>query len=219
MVSRLLDYTVDWPATGQLLGAIVALIAISLTWLTHRQRVTFEMIDRLYSLCHTLEGLLMKEPRLSHLFCVGAGDRSIYTDTVRRIAASVDTTKDADATRSELAVVERLFAIHTLIAFEQVYYHHKYCGVLNSSRKAFLESMLDYFCSRLLRNPRMLAYVLSSDIKGRHLHLEEESMSELIDRMKQYFSEADIEGPFRFDPAGPHEVARQFDNNSGAALS
>jgi hypothetical protein len=211
MISRLLGYAVDWPATGQLLGAIIALIAISLTWLTHRQRVTFEMIDRLYSLCHTLEGLLMKEPRLSHLFCIGADDRSIYDDTVKRIAATIDGKPDADATRSELAIAERLFAVHTLIAFEQVYYHHKYCGAFNPSRKAFLESMLDYFCLRLLRNPRMIAYVLSSDLKGSHLHLEKESMGELTKRLKPHVAEADTVGPFRFDPVGPHEVARQFE--------
>jgi hypothetical protein len=210
LLEDLLGYTINWRATGQLAGAIGVVITLSLTWLTHRQRVTFEMIDRLYSLCHTLEGHLLTEWRLSHLFCVGGGSRAVYEETKEKIVAAFNL---QDATKEErfgLIVSERLFAVHIFIAFEQVFYHYKLCGWFNSTRKQFLEDMLDYFCTRMIRNPRMLAYLLSSDIKGEQLHLEKDSMEELLLRAKPFLKEADTEGPFKFDPAGPHEVAKKY---------
>jgi hypothetical protein len=185
-------YAVDWDLTVKAIGAVGIPITLGITWWAHRQRTTFEMVDRLYSLCHILQGHMLHEWRLSHLFCISD---VAYSNTVERIAAATQSAEE----RSKLIVEEQQLAIHMFVIYEQVFYHHKYCGFFNRSRREFLDEMLDYFASRLLRNPRLLAY-LAADTSGRSLHLERLSAKYLVERLEGDFDAADLDGPFKFNP-------------------
>jgi hypothetical protein len=75
-----------WIKVITLVGAVVALF---LTWRTHAERARFEMIDRVYSVCQTLEAHALRDGFLAHLFCIGIEEyqrvkariRERFTDT------------------------------------------------------------------------------------------------------------------------------------------
>jgi hypothetical protein len=187
-VESLLPYPVDWELTFKAIAAVGIPVGLILTWWTHSQRSTFEMIDRLYSLCHTLQGHALREWRLSHLYCIGP---DVYEQTKQRIAAGTSDPLD----RVRLSVEEREFAIHILVTYEQVYFQWKHSRSISRRRK-FLESMLSYFVDRLLRNPRILG-LLSTDPSGASFHLESESVRYLKDGWGRSAPVTpDLEGPF-----------------------
>src|SRR5580658_8515264 len=112
-------------------GSVLALTALFLTWRTHSERTTFEMIYRVYSLCHTLENHLLRDWQLSHLFCIRRED---YERTKECIRASVNPLE-----LPQLRVKEQLFAIHVFIIYEQVYYQWLHSSPLfHPHRKRFL---------------------------------------------------------------------------------
>ena len=168
------------------IGIIVSLLG---TWWTHQQRATFDMIDGIYGLCHTLHGHLRNEWRLSHLFCIGD---EVYYETRDRIAKSPNLPKD------ELQVKERLFAVQVFIIYEQAFYQWQKSSLWLPNRRKFLHEMLAYFTERLLRNPRLVAY-LESDRTGRTLHLERDSMEYLYTAINATGSvKRDDTGPFDY---------------------
>ena len=197
LIDSWLGYTVDWDLTFKGVAAIGIPVTLVFTWWTHQQRSTFEMIDRLYSLCHTLQNHMLHEWRLSHLFCISA---EVYDDTSRRIAADVarvaKTPTKEDDELEKLIVEEQQLAIHIFVIYEQVYYQWKYSGVLQFTRKAFLKSMLDYFTDRLLVNPRLVAF-LKADTTGRTLHLEQASVTHLLKAIDLTTAKIDTDGPFK----------------------
>jgi hypothetical protein len=180
----------------KVLGVIGGLFALILTWRTHAERATFEMIDRLYSLCHVLENHALANWHMAHLFCISK-DRSKgegkdeYECFKERIKNQVD---GNEKMRSELMVKEKLFAIHIFIVYEQVYYQWKNTSrFLHRRRRKFLKEMLSYFTDRLLRNPRLVAF-LQEDKDGRSLHLEAESKRYIDEKMMGVMG--DSAGPF-----------------------
>ena len=195
-IESVLGYDVDWDLTFKGIAAIGIPFTLSMTWWTHRQRSMFEMIDRLYSLCHTLQGHMLHEWRLSHLFCIGG---SAYAEAVEKIATDASTKAD----RSKLIVEERQFAIHIFVVFEQAYYQRTASRYFHGGRRKFLDSMLEYFADRLLVNPRLLAF-LNSDIAGTTLHLEPAAREYLLKRMKTTDIEPDTQGPFGSPVAIPN---------------
>ncbi len=151
----------------KVIGAIGVIFALLMTWRTHAERATFEMIDRLYTLCHTLESHLLKDWRLAHLFCIGDED---YHRTKQRVAEGLS----PDALH-EYQVKEKIFIVHICIIYEQVYYQWDHSSFwLHWRRRAFLAEMLSYFTDRLMMNPRLLAF-LELDPDGTGLHLEKRS--------------------------------------------
>jgi hypothetical protein len=196
-VESLLPYPVDWELTAKAIAAVGIPIGLILTWWTHSQSSTFEMIDRLYSLCHTLQGHALREWRLSHLYCIGP---DLYEQTKQRIAAGTSDPLD----RVRLSVEEREFAIHILVTYEQVYFQWKHSRAISRRRK-FLEPMLSYFVDRLLRNPRILG-LLSTDPSGASFHLEAESVRYLEKRWARAAPVTlDREGPFAATGLGMSE--------------
>jgi len=181
---------VDWELTFKAIAAAGILITLSFTWRSHQQRTTFEMIDRLYSLCHTLQGHMLHEWRLSHLFCIGG---AVYEDTKARIASDRCLKDDLN----KLIVEERQFANQIFVMYEQVYYQWRHSRFFQGARREFLSAMLDYFTGRLLQNPRLLAFLESDDV-GWTLHLEKESRVELRKRHAKLGTGAssDALGPF-----------------------
>lgn len=148
-------------------GAIVALGTIWVAWRGHEERAMFDMIDRLYSLCHTLEAHLLTDWQLSHLFAITPGEY----ERVKKLIQSSVTAEN----RAMLKVRERLFAIHVFIVYEQIYYQWRFTrSRLHPDRADFLEAMLRYFTCRLLKNPRLLAFRTAHP--GGHVwHMEPES--------------------------------------------
>lgn len=171
----------------QVLGAVGIITALFLTWRTHAERATFEMIDRLYTLGHELHLTVVKDWRLAHLKAVRASD---YEKTKAIVSAGL-----SDEQKSEYAVKELMLAIHIFNVYEHVYYQWKTSSrIWLPGRKTFLDEMLKYFTERLLVNPR-LAAILDSDLTGVSLHLESESKDYLDKNLKRPES-LDPDGPF-----------------------
>jgi hypothetical protein len=174
----------------KVIGSFAVIVALFLTWRTHSQRATFDMIDRLYSLCHILHAHLFANWQLAHLFCVGVED---YSRTKRmienRMAGEV-------TDNNEWRIKEKLFATHVFIAYEQVYYQWKQSRFMLGTRKNFLDEMLQYFTRWIHQNPRLHA-ILQKTPKG-SLHLEECSVAELTERLIRQgpLPTPDFEGPF-----------------------
>lgn len=191
-----MNASVSWESlkdSTTVVGPIVAVVALFVTWLVHRQGVTFNMIDGVYALCHKLHGYLFSEWRLTHLFCIDTG---VYEPTRNRVQVAFDAPEVNDVERNELIEKERLFAIHVFIVFEQAYYQWKETSFFFWKRKRFLGEMLGYFTNRLLQNPRLVAF-LKSDPVGHTLHLEEESRLFLDECLQNCDLAEDEDGPFR----------------------
>lgn len=182
------DVAVFWLNVFGVVGAVVALL---LNWRAHAERASFEMIDRLYALCHTLEADLMKEWYLAHLFCIGDGEYSIVKSKIQ-----VQVARES-ARFPELLIKEKLFAIQIFLIYEQVYYQWgKSSPLFHRGRRRFLGEILAYFHGRLFCNPRLVA-ILQSDQKGLSLHLEPATRAFIERRM------ARIGVPRKPDPDGP----------------
>jgi hypothetical protein len=188
----------------KIFGVIGALAALTLTWRTHAERATFDMIDRLYTLCHALEAHALRDWYLAHRFCTGTKEYESVKEHIKEQAA-----KEPER-RSEVIVKEKLFAIHVFISYEQVFYQWKNTSpVLHRRRRRFLRDVLSYFTDRLIgKNPRLIA-LLRTDPSGESLHLEQLSMQYLKKRIKKGACQhantvVDQEGPF-----GKAELERQ----------
>jgi hypothetical protein len=172
-----------------------ALIALIVTWRTHADRATFEMIDRLYTLCHALEAHALREWYLAHLFCVGEQEYGLVRARIRQQAAA------EPARCPEFLIKEKLFAIHVFIIYEQIYYQRKYTTrFLHRRRFDFLVEMLSYFTDRVLQNPRLIAF-LRADPSGVSLHMEGCSRQFVEDAFQRIAAAGkvapeDREGPF-----------------------
>jgi hypothetical protein len=174
---------------AKIIGIFGVILALLLNWRAHAERSTFDMIDKMYSLCHTLESHLLKEWYLSHLFCI---DDDEYYKTKTIIAKKVK-----EEQIEELQIKERLFAIHVFIVFEQVLYQKKHSSFwLNRKRNLFLKEMLSYFTDRLLQNPRLLGF-LELNSNNNALHLEKTSI-DFLKLRANHFKKTNIDyiGPF-----------------------
>jgi hypothetical protein len=54
----------------KLIDAVAIPLTLGVTWLTHQQRSMFEMVDKMYALCHVLHDHVARNPRVSHLFAI-----------------------------------------------------------------------------------------------------------------------------------------------------
>jgi hypothetical protein len=170
----------------KVLGGFGVLLAVLLTWWTHAQRATFEMIDKLYSLCHVLVNHALATWQLAHLFYIGEKEYESVKERIRdRVAGD-------EKLCSELIVKEKLYAIHTFIVYEQIFYQWKNTSWLLFRRRKFLKAMLSYFADRLLQNKRLVFFL--QDEKQRSLHMELDSKEYIDERIKG--KPVDAEGPF-----------------------
>jgi hypothetical protein len=179
----------------KLVGGLAAVFALAATWRSHSERSTFEMIDKLYTLCHALVAHAMRDYYLSHMFAIGDKE---YDEVKAAIQERITTDRAAIA---EYRIKEKLFAIHVFIIYEQVYYQWSNTSeFFHPKRRKFLKDILSYFTDRLLVNPRLL-YFLEADPKGESLHLEEQSKKYLND----VIAERKKKGKLRVDEKGPYE--------------
>ena len=200
----------------KVLGGVGALIGLTLAWRAHADRSTFEMIDRLYTLCHTLQSYPLKDWRLAHLFSIGR-------DEYHRVTARIRQQLLDERELAEYRVKERQYAIHIFVVYEQVYYQWRHSSrIAHRRRRRFLNAMLSYFRDRLLLNPRLLHY-LKEDRDGASLHLELCSKHYIDDAIADKEREAgealwvDHDGPFqhmhapeRVEAAGPPAPMREY---------
>jgi hypothetical protein len=151
----------------KVLGVVGALVALTLTWRAHAERTTFEMIERLYALWYSLQSEACRDWYLAHLLCIGTEEYDRVTNRIRQQLGQ-DTGK-----QGEYLIKERLFVIHILMIYEQVYYQWRHSSlVFHRRRRRFLAEVLSYFTGRLLQNPRLLHF-LQADETGTSLHLEQ----------------------------------------------
>jgi hypothetical protein len=191
----------------KVIGALSFLGAWFLTWRTHSERATFEMIDRLYTLCHTLQAHLLREWRLSHLFCIGEHD---YEQMKTKVAEGLEPKE-----RSEFLAKEQMFAIHVFVVYEQVFYQWTHSSRwFHRRRRKFLKDMLSYFTERLLLNPR-LQYFLQCDPEGSSLHLEKSSV-EFLEKVRTDHKKAKKELDVKTDEIGPFGIAGELSQASAS---
>ena len=172
----------------------IGIVAFTLSWRAHQERSSFEMVDKMYSLCHLVQDHVQKAWYLAHLHCI---DANTYHRTAELIRARTREDKDNQA---KYRVEERQLAIRILMVYEQIYYQWNMTPESHRKRRDFLKSMMDYFVERLLPNPRMLAY-MHSDPSGRTLHMEKDSADYLRSKISSTGIVADHSGPFEFDPS------------------
>jgi hypothetical protein len=187
--------------------AVVTVFAVVLTlvwtaW-SYARQATSEMIDRMYSLCHSLQRDALREWCVSHLYCIGYAEYEGVKDKVLKMATE-------PGRYPEYLIKERLFAIQIFTVYEQIYFQWWYCKPkwLLRKRCEFLESMLSYFTDRVLQNPR-LRHFLEQDEKGESLHLEVKSKEYADEKIKEYARRAtnDCRVPhFAVDSRGPYVV-------------
>ena len=139
----------DWLKVG---GTVVALLALCVAVASHAQRVTFEMIDRLYSLCHALQAHALRDWYLGPVLHRGRG--------VRAGQGAGPATRPGRAGETlRVSGRGKLFAIHVFVVYEQVYYQLQSTPRwLISRRRKFLWQVLSYFTNQLLINPRLLHF-------------------------------------------------------------
>jgi hypothetical protein len=172
---------------GSIITASGILIAFCATILTHSQRNTFEMIDRVYAQCHALQVRILDNWLLSHLYCIGG---PTYDAVAARIKAKVS----ADC-KEKMQVLELNYAIHIFVVYEQIYFQWKHTPGYQVTRKKFVYDIKQYFTCRVLQNRRLLAY-LAADQTGASLHLEGESIQHLFAEMGGRTETPDYDGPF-----------------------
>jgi hypothetical protein len=192
MLALLLDPAsayAKWDFWLKVAAGLTIVPTLVFAWWTHRQKSTFEMIDKLYSLCHILQNHMLHEWRLSHLFCIGS---DIYEQTVQQIGSG----SLHERVKAKLGVEERQFAIHIFVIYEQVFYQQLNSNRwLEKGRERFLADMVSYFTTRLLLNPRLMAF-FASDPTGRTLHLEPAAAENLCIYLRDKSIEIDSKGPF-----------------------
>jgi hypothetical protein len=176
-----------------LIAIPIGIVAFRLSWRAHQERSSFDMVDKMYSLCHLLQDHVQKTSYLAHLHCI---DARTYYRTVDLIRSQTDIVKG----NTKYRVEERQFAIRILMVYEQIYYQWDMTPESHHKRRKFLKSMMDYFVERLLPNPRMLAY-LDSDPSGRTLHMEKDAADYLRSNVSRSGIVPDHSGPFEFDPS------------------
>lgn len=82
---------------------------------------------------------------------------NVYNEVSHRVHAA--TRGLADSQKSQLILAERALADYIFTTFEYTLYEHRVAEEFHDiSKKRFLQEVLDYFTSRLLRNPRLLYY-------------------------------------------------------------
>ena len=174
-------------------GAIAIPFTLAIAIRTHRERATFEMIDRMYALCHGVQDHVQKQWLIGHLHCIGkpAYDRAVAQ--IKKHPLSEDK-------KMQLRIEERQFVIRILMVYEQIYYQWYMTKPSHKARREFLASMLEYFVQRLIPNPRTLAY-LDAEQFGVSLHMEPASAAYLREHILRAGVTPDKAGPFEFDPA------------------
>ena len=176
-------------ATG-VVGLFLALRNQYLTLITHKERATFDMVDKMYSLCYTVQGQLFSNWKLSHLYCIGI-------DEYQRRVNAIKSTLGDQTEKTSLIQLELNLVIQLLVSYEQVYYQWTCTHKRMTRRRDFLESMLSYYHGRLFENPRILSII--NDYKAtQELHLEPETLSFLLRNLKlDETSYLDTRGPFQ----------------------
>ncbi len=186
----------------KVIGAIGVFFALIMTYRTHAERATFEMIDRLYSLCHTLEAHALRDWYLAHLFCIGVTEYEQVKGRIKQQAHG-DPSKLA-----EYLVKEKLYAIHVFVIYEQVYYQWVHSsGPFHRRRRRFLGEILSYFTDRLITNPRLLHFV-QTDPTGATIHLEQCSKAYLDSAIARAVPAG---GKWMVDHEGPFIAGEQKD--------
>jgi len=174
----------------------IAVWSLRTTWRTHLERSTFEMVDRMYSLCHILQDHVQRDWRVAHLHCIG---KVPYYRTAAIIKKRCSSGGRNETGVSDGRIAERQFVIRILMVYEQIYLQWIETDESHKRRKVFLKAMLDYFVKRLIPNPRTLAY-LDADPCGLTLHMEKDSAEYLTANLRRDGILPDHMGPFEFDP-------------------
>ncbi|MBL0183897.1 MAG: hypothetical protein IPP96_17070 [Chitinophagaceae bacterium] len=113
---RTLKFDDDIKLISLLIGVIGIFFALRnqyLTRVTHAERSTFEMIDKLYNLCHTIEKTLLDDWRLSHMFCMGK-------DEYLKRRFDIEKSMESDSEKTKYKYKEFHYTIHLLLIYEQV---------------------------------------------------------------------------------------------------
>lgn len=142
-------------ATGGFLTACVAVLISVYGALravhAHHETLATETVVQLYGHFQTLSDLRMANWELSHLFELPSN----YDEVSRSLAVALGPL--SEARQEELLLKERAIALRIFDLFEQVLYQKTTADRYHDpARREFLQSVLDYFTGRWLRNPRLV---------------------------------------------------------------
>lgn len=178
----------------------VSFIAISISVISlnkdpqrHSDILTSENIREVYADFLEMVDLRINYPKQSHLFCTPETYFDVRNTIESSLSPLVSVSEISDLKLQERAVANRIFT-----QFEQVFYLEIQAEENDDkSRADFLKEVLDYYTTRLLKNPRLLWYWSN---EGGNLKTQYE-----VKTIKYY--ESNI--PTRFsdqDSIGPHHI-------------
>ena len=185
-------YAKDW---GALLMSAIALVVSISTYFREPERdsdkMTSEIIRQTYSDFVSLTTMRVQNPRQSHLFELPEA----YAATFERVKLSTNAPV-APSEIARLSLEERAFADVLFTVFEQAFF--QWTNAIqrkDTARAGFLELELEYFCGRLLRNPRLL-WFWAEDGGRLALHYEEATRRHYDKCVQPKAHTRDAVGPF-----------------------
>ncbi len=182
----------EWfTGTLSLLALAVSLLSAYIVYWNHEETVGGEAIREAYSTFFEVDRLQLENWQVSHIFTTPGGYDRVKADIVLAV-------KDASPEKLvELRLKERVLALHVFDNYEQILFlldHAKQSGQREQAR--FLQTMADYFTSRILRNPRLLFYwsTLADNYEG--TTQKEYAARVLHNAQDPLTTRPDAEGPF-----------------------
>ena len=187
-------------------STIMSMLALAMSIISLYQSSSFqkdssgtEMIKSQYATYYELGRLEVDNPQLSHIFAMP----NWYDRAFRSVVALVGPLDEKK--REELILKERAFARIIFTHYEDLFFQWRHARRMgDTERVAFLGEALNYYTSRVLRNPRLL-YLWSE--KGANLGIDFEAET------REHYNAKVLHDPALPlkeipDRAGPFEPAR-----------
>jgi len=182
-----------------MLALAMSMISLYLSSSYQKDSSGTDMIKSQYATYYELGRLEVENPQLSHIFAMP----NWYDRASRSVAALVGPLDEKK--REELILKERAFARIIFTHYEDLFFQWRHASRMgDTERVVFLGEALDYYTSRVLRNPRLL-YLWSE--KGANLGIDFE------DETREHYNAHVLHDPAlplkeTPDRAGPFEPAK-----------
>ncbi|HKV12621.1 MAG TPA: hypothetical protein VJ725_31035 [Thermoanaerobaculia bacterium] len=192
-------FKVELPAIIASLALVMSIVSLYQSSSFQKDSSGTDMIKSQYATYYELGRLEIENPQMSHIFAMP----NWYDRASRSVAALVGPLDENK--REELILKERAFARVIFTHYEDLFFQWRHASRMgDTERVAFLGEALDYYTSRVLRNPRLL-YLWSE--KGENLGIDFE------DETREHYNAKVLHDPAlplkeTPDRAGPFEQAR-----------
>ena len=185
------------------LALVVSVASAYYSYQFHRDSTGTQVIAEAYATYYDINNKQAENVDVGHIF-VPAED---YARTATLVSRAVGDASPMEVARYQLK--EKAMAEYMFTVFEQTIYQHDHAvSVGDGKRAAFLQTVLEYFTGRVLRNPRLLYYW--SPAGGNLAHYLEAPTRAYYDRWVLN----DPDNPLRFKPdtIGPYRARNSGDD-------